>query len=54
MKVFTDCENWGNKLCDGFVKHLYEPTEGYKTEYTSADEEKAKSICNECPHFSKK
>jgi hypothetical protein len=55
MKTFKDCKNWGNRLCDSFVKHLYEPIESPNPiYYTAKDEEKARSICNNCPNYLKK
>jgi len=54
MKKFSECKNWRGKLCDPFVRHLYEPTEGYMTIYTSHDEDKAISICQQCLNYEKK
>jgi hypothetical protein len=54
MQTYEDCRNWGYRLCDPFVKHLFEPTQGYMAIYTSKDIEEAVQICQKCPNYEKK
>lgn len=55
MKTFKDCKNLGSRLCDSFVKHLYEPIEGSSPiYYTGDDEAKAISVCNKCANYLEK
>jgi hypothetical protein len=55
MKTFQDCKNWGGRLCDIFVRHLYEPIEGSIPIYwLSSAAEEALSICAKCPNYEKK
>ena len=54
MQTYEDCKNWGYRLCDPIVKHLFEPTQGYMAIYTSKDIEEAIQICQKCPNYEKK